>query len=265
MVKVDVDLRGLVTKNARLRERDLKFVGVLALNETMKFTRTKLGEEMQRAFDRPTYYTLNSMLVQHATKTKLFASVYVRKDGMGKTGNSPENFLTPQVYGGGRKFKRFERALRAASVLPAGWYVVPGPYARIDQFGNIDRGQIIQLLSYFKAFREQGFRGNATDQSIARIWKRGHSGKVATFGRRYFALQRPRGKLGPGIYMVERNTGSQRLEVPRPVWLFVRSVRYRPRWQFYRVAEGVVRMRFPLEWKRAVAKVLSLNAQRGWT
>ncbi len=50
-------------------------------------------------------------------------------------------------------------------------FVVPAEGARLDQYGNMSRGQMIQILSGLGALEYRaGFKGNATQS--ARSWRR---------------------------------------------------------------------------------------------
>lgn len=95
-----------------------------------------------------TRYTLNSTRIESATVEKLSARVAV-KDRTSTTGNLPENYLFPQVYGGPRKEKRFERAMRYAGLLKSGERAVLGaraPAEAVDSFGNIKYSEIKKIL-----------------------------------------------------------------------------------------------------------------------
>ena len=52
--------------------------------------------------------------------------------------------------------------------------IVPGDAATLDQNGNMSAGQIVQIMSWFKAFGEQGYQANMRDggRRLARDNKR---------------------------------------------------------------------------------------------
>lgn len=191
-------------------------------------------KEMKRAFDRPTRWTLNSTRVQYASQRigRTHALVWL-KDEAAK-GIPATKYLTPQIHGGRRRAKRFERALWNAGVLPRGWLAVPGQGARMDAFGNMSRGQIVEILSWFRAFGEQGFRANATEEGRRRKAR----GTRRRRGTAYFAI-RPgqQSHLHPGVY--------QRIATGfgwaiKPVLIFVRSASYGRRYHFFEVADDAV-------------------------
>src|SRR5690606_17275008 len=99
----------------------------------------------QRVFDRPTRITVNSVLYAKATKDRLYADVFIRDEASG--GTPPARYLLPEVEGGARRLKPFERLLQAQGVMPAGMFAVPGKGAQLDAFGNVPPSQVNQMLS----------------------------------------------------------------------------------------------------------------------
>lgn len=116
--------------------------------------RSEIKEEMKRVFDRPTRYTLNSMYVKPAKKG--MQEMYSETgfiDFSGK-GTPAAKYIKPEVEGGKRNLKGFELRLKAAGILPSGYYTAPGNGAKLNQYGNISQGTIQQILSYFSAQRD---------------------------------------------------------------------------------------------------------------
>lgn len=93
-----------------------------------------------------TRYTLNSTRIQPATVEDLSARVAV-KDRTTNNGTLPEDYLYPQVYGGPRKEKRFERAMRYAGLLQGRERAMLGEYAPVDSYGNLKKGEIQKILT----------------------------------------------------------------------------------------------------------------------
>lgn len=222
--------------------RQIPFATKLLLDELAIGVKAEQEREIRRIFDRPTPYTQRSLFLRRATKNRLKARVWVKDD---LAGAPDTNYLDSQVFGGARRFKRFERALQRVGVLPAGWYAVPGIGATLDAYGNVSRGQIVQLIAYFDAFGEQGFRANLGTRGRERL-RRGTRGRQA---KEYFVALpgvRRTAHLQPGIYEA-RFTGFGRT-APKPVLVFVRSVSYQKRWDF----EGIAR------------RYIERNAERVW-
>lgn len=226
---------------------------VRALTATANTAVDGLRAEMRRVFDRPTPFTLRAVRRQPATDDRPVARVFVVDDG--NYGSGGRNFLFPQIEGGSRRHKAFERALQRIGVLPGGWFVVPGREARLDAFGNWQRGQIVQLLSYFQAFGEQGFRANTTAERRAKL-KRGTRRR---YGVEYFAVlpgRRASQWLHPGIYQKLHVTAGVR--AINAIAIFVPSNNYRARFDFYGVAERIARAQFPVQLSRRLGAELGL-------
>ena len=103
-----------------------------ALNDTGFEIRRAMQDEMRAVFDRPTDYILRSPRVRMATAVKL--SVTIEPTYIGGKGIDPQKILDAQIWGGRRRDKRSEVALKRAGILPAGYQTaIPdeargGPY-----------------------------------------------------------------------------------------------------------------------------------------
>lgn len=212
--------------------RQLPYAVSRAINDCLTEIKSKEIEEMKRVFDRPTPYTLNSLYTKWSNKTNLTGIIGTKDTGSRDT--PAAKFLGPAIFAGERGSKRFENALRAVGVLPAGMFIQPGRGAKIDSYGNISRGQINQILSYFRAFREAGYKANITEQRRLRLKR----GTKKTVGYEYFVGRPGGGTLPLGIWHRTR-TGQLTL-----VFLFSNQPVYRKRFQFYEVAEKVVADKF---------------------
>jgi len=146
--------------------------------------------------------------------------------------NNKPHYLTAQVEGGRRHFKKFEAALNKIGVLPSGYYTTPASGADIDSYGNMQKGQIIQIMSFFAAFGEHGYTANMTDERRKKLWK----GTKKRGGIAYFAVQPGgQGGLKPGIYKrIHSGFGN----AIKPVLLFNRAVSYREKLNLQEVANA---------------------------
>lgn len=206
-------------------ERQLPFALALALTRTAEAAKVGVQQEMRQVFDRPTPFTLDALRVQPATKSKPEAAVFF-KDRGGKGLTDAKTRYGHQVFGGQRALKRMEARLRRIGLLGVSEEAVPGQAAKLDGYGNMSRGQIVQILSWFEAFGEAGFSANSTAATRAKRAK----GTRSRRGERFF-LKRDR--PGRGIYRAVR-TGFG--DVIQPVLMFVSRSKYKPRLNF----EGVV-------------------------
>lgn len=236
-------LRGLDRK-----EKQVRFALAVALTRTAQDVKRAEVEEMQRAFDRPTPYTLRSLFMQRATPATLRAQVWLKDDRAG-SGTPADRYLLPQIIGGSRAAKSFERTLQRAGYMRPGDRAVPGRFARLDRFGNVSYGQIIQILSQLRLTLTAGYtRNKSTDTKKAKR-------AVQRQGGQYIALPEGRGKLPPGIY--QRRDFALGSAAPRAVFVFVSSVTYRKRFAFERVARRTIAARLPAHFTRAYRTALA--------
>lgn len=238
-ISADVDK---AVKHLHGVSKQIPFAASLAINNTAKKVKEKEGHEIRDVFDRPTPYIKNSIFVKPSNKRNLNAIVGIKD--MAIKGNPATKILKAEIGGGSRRLKRYEVLLRSTGNLPSGYYTVPGQAAKIDQYGNIARSQITQILSYFKSFPEAGYKANATDVTKARLAKSTKSRR----GFEYFI-----GKVGDkgtlGIWQrVKSNFGTS----IRPVLIYVRSNNYDPIFDFEFVATNTVRKEFANEFDNAI-------------
>jgi hypothetical protein len=252
-VKIQIDGIDVLNKTFNEITKQMPFAIMLALNKTAKEIWEAEKAEMQRAFDRPTPYTGASIRYRQATKTSLRASVDHFDFGKG---TPPRKYLEPQILGGDRNLKRSEVALRTFGILPNGMFTVPGSAAKIDAYGNMDPGQIRQILSYFQsAEMYAGYTSNMTARTKARLAK--GSKKKGTRGYEYFVASRSNSRtqhLAPGIYQ-RFSFGSMGSSI-KPVLMFVKRPRYSKRYNFYDVARKIIDQQWEKNLKEAWRKAI---------
>lgn len=187
-IDVKINFGGLEKELADL-PRQIRFGVARGLTKTATDIRGKAREDMQRVFDRPRDWTLNSMYVEKATRDNLTAAVGVKGQDRMRASVTPERTMQPQVFGGDRGQKRFERALVSLGALPAGWVVVPSQSVPRDAHGNLDGKYLRKVLQVIpKAGPVQPKR------AVSRARKQGGQYFVQPVGRR---------GLSPGIYFRE--------------------------------------------------------------
>lgn len=245
----------------------------MALTEAAKGVQAEVVKDMNKVFDRPTRWTLNSLYVKPATQSDQSASVWFEDDIAAGNGTPPAKYILPEVKGGPRYLKRFESALRKAGVLPEGMYAVPGEAAKIDAYGNMDRGQIIQILSYFKAFPAVGYRMNITQKKKASLAK--GSRRTGQRGFTYFVGKpgsdgvprrgkdfKPASNLPLGIW--QRVHFGPLGSAVKPVIIFVtRPPRYRVRLPFFDIAQEYLDKEFPNIFNRLAKEMYAYKIFNG--
>ncbi|WP_431477803.1 hypothetical protein [Massilia eburnea] len=127
-VQTNVDA---VRKNLTdIAKKQLPFAVAKGLTATAKDVQGKLAQALTQHIDRPTPFTLRAFAVTPATKSKPYASVFVRPDQW--------KYLTYQFDGGDRR--------------PTGRALVLPKSVKLNQFGNMQRRAIKQLLAKKNVF-----------------------------------------------------------------------------------------------------------------
>lgn len=206
-----------------------------ALNNTAFAVRDVWGGQISTRVDRPTSLSVRSPRVVKADVGRLVAEVRISGEVPGDAGGiAPAEYLATQARGAAdRRVKKFERALQSAGAMPAGWKVVPGNYAKRDAWGNISRGQIVQVLAQLGRDLSPGYQ-----KVISRNAER-RAASVARAGRVYVAIPQRQGKLHAGIYW--RDAKGALL----PVFFFVSRTRYAARVPLDESAASTVAQRLP--------------------
>lgn len=216
---------------------------------------------LRSSLDRPTPYTQRQLRYAMATADNPVAAVgfnvtavqdmagnVVRFDAVPNGETPAGKYLSPNIRGGTRGLKGFELALRSMNALPSGWFVVPGKTLKLDNYGNVSRRVVSDVLAQMRLQVPGGFSRSKTGgmRAIKAEQKA---------GGRFFAVP-PGGKMQPGIYQREyfhRNIA--------PIFIFVRSVRYRPLYRFDIIVEGVGKRILPGQVERALKEQIARAAQ----
>lgn len=250
---------------AQFSDRRFNAAMATALTRTAVQVRDAVQAEMPRVLDRPTPYTTRQLRYVPAKADRLAAAVGFNvvnvTDERGATiafrdlgpGETPAGkYLQPNIEGGARRLKRLEVALRALGALPDGWLTVPGQGAALDAYGNVSRGQVLQVLSQLRVQLLSGSDRNASFNARKQIAAQRRA------GGRYYVVPPGKGKVQPGIYQREfvgRNI--------TPVFIFVRGANYKRRFDFDGVSQRLAAQALPLEVNRAVAESLARLQSRG--
>jgi hypothetical protein len=257
-----IEIKGLEAVQQRLAgmQKQVRYAASRALNNVAFAVNAEIKEEMQRTFrGGATPYTLAAFRVTKATRENLTAAVALRGDSGGKA-RSYDVTLKHLFSGGSRTWKGVEGAFRRLGVLPDGDMIVPGTGCPLDSYGNPPRGLIVQLISYFNGFGEQGYKANMSDKRRASLAKVGRSASgYKTIGGVQYFVSRGKGQwygrrqhLPAGIWA---KTGTHGADV-KPMFMFVRKGRWRRFIDLQRIGEHVVGRRWQDEFNRELAAAL---------
>ncbi len=254
-MKVAAQLQGLAEARgvmSDLAHKQMPFATVVALNRLAFGARQAWAKLAETVFDRPTSLTKKAALYDKATLAKPTAEIKLRDEA--PRGTPPVKYLAPEVYGGSRPLRRFERWLIARGLMPRGMFAVPGAGAKLDAYGNLAGGQFTKILSALGAHPD--VYSNTTANSRSR--------RKRTRGGQYFAVLVKQGNLVPGIY--ERINFAFGSSV-RPIVVYVRAPQYRIRYSVFDVAnEYVAANAVPVlnqALDEAILSTLARNAVRG--
>jgi hypothetical protein len=238
-----------MAKDVRALGKQAAFAQVVALTRTALAIREVEYDEMRSVFDRPTRYTLNSLFVKPAVKEAREAQIGV-KDGTDTASRTipPTKYEGPEIEGGARHVKRFERRLQRDGAMPDGWFSVPARAAKLDSDGNLNRQQLEAILAQLVVTKRSGF--------TKRLGQRALATSIRKAGTRYVAFPEGRGKLRPGIYAIDDSAGRSR---PQPVLLFVNRADYARRFDFFGVAEQVGPAFYEVELETALTQYAGAN------
>lgn len=237
------------TSNIEQLSRALRVLGADKMPKVMARAATltaykvkeKLVEHVTKDFDRPTQTTIKSLYVKAANPRNLAARVWF-KDSF-SSGIPADKYLQPQVQGGVRGHKRFEKALIARGIMGKDEFAIPSKDV-LDAFGNVPGGLSLKILSGLGAAETtSGVTANASGSRRSK--KKGNAKRffVAKIANTRAIWEQKTTSLGRGI---------------RPVFVFVKSApKYKPRLAFYEIAARTMQEEYPRQFARAIDDLVS--------
>lgn len=242
---IKVEIQGLDKTLAHLAgmQKQVRFATAVALTRTAQAGKDEVGRMMPDELDRPKPTTTKALRVEKATRDNLTAVVRLQNRGEGVPSSE---FLGHNITGGRRGMKRSEMMLRAAGILPNGLYTIPGKEATLDAYGNMSRGQIVAILSYFRTFGIVALK----DGSLLNSSRMNRAQKTKARAVYFVVPVRDR-KLGlyPGIW---KRAGKEL----QPVLMFVKPGTHKKLVKFYETGEMVVRRDFTRNFDQAFAEAM---------
>lgn len=146
-IKADTDK--LKAKLNNLINAQMPYATSVAINETLKTLETYNKALMQKAFDRPTKFTMNAFYVQFSNKRTLMGALRRKQMVVGR------HYLEVQDTGGGRPMKGFEKnfATRLAyrGIIRA---ILPTENTPLDSHGNMTMAFVNRVSSQLGVQRD---------------------------------------------------------------------------------------------------------------
>lgn len=224
------------------------FACMRALNDLAFKIKKAEVDTIKRTFPTAKPQTIKNVFVKQATKKFLSATIFFDQI---YGGAGIDEYMIANIIGGRRAMKPSEKRL--------GHYYVPGFGAKLDKYGNMQAGQVTQILSRLGRFGDvAGYEMNDT----ANARKRRYGASKVT---EYFMISKQRGGLKPGVYQrTEKRNGRTSIGAPKavrgkagayqkatkgmiiargvmPVMLFVKKKpTYRAVWPFWKVGQEIL-------------------------
>lgn len=224
LFKIAIDNKELVRRFSAMETDFGNQVLIKAMNDTAFDIRDAFKTEFRRVFDKPREITVNSILFIKAKPGRFIAEIYVRDDV--NDGMPPSKYLFPQVVGGPRAQKTFEKRFRSNFQIGDKFFR-PGSRQDLDAYGNLPAKlypkMLAQLQASFDPLNRESDKGRARRNKRAR--RKGG-------GANYFVLGRDRGKLKAGVIYERVNfiagLGSKIKIALQPIETTNYKVRFRP-------------------------------------
>jgi hypothetical protein len=216
-----------------VHRRHIPFAAIYAATLTAREVKTHEQSVMRRVFDRPTPYTLNALATKPATKAAPVASVEFKEFG----GTPAKRFLNPEIHGGARSMKSFERQM-------GGQFYAPGKGAVLNAYGNIAGSVYRRMLSQLMASTNADANASGSRRS-----------KKKRKSDAYFVTKR-------GGIMQRKGSDVKLVLVP------IRAPNYRKLFPFYDEAKQVVAARYPDNFVTALNRAIATShfkTERGKT
>lgn len=244
-MQLNIKIDGLDKVKAQLgaMAKQANFAASRALNTTAYAINTRLKTDMASTFaGGATAYSLRAFKVDKSDKTNLTAMVSLRTDNQAAA--LPYAKALGHLFTGGkRNFKKIEGALRARKLLPSGLSIAPGNGMKLDSYGNMNKGQLTELMSMMTA--------RPTTMRTIRKTGRGKTPKMVD----YFAVQPgAKTKLHPGIYKRIETGNTSAVDA---MILFINPVTYRKLIDLEKLGREVVAKTFQPAFDAELAKAIA--------
>lgn len=225
--------------------RQLPYAAARACTAVAQLAVQDIRTKMPSIFDNPTPFTVNAFYAKPATRTD--PTAYVATRDYAAKGRPAIKYLEPQILGGARVMKGFERLL---SNVSGGQFAVPGRGARLNGYGNMSVGQLTQLLSRLKVINDP--YQQATARTVKRLLRAKRTVAVSRNTSDYFVAH-ARGNGRPiGVYQL---TGPGQVA---PVLVFSPNApHYTARFNPELIVTRVVERRMLPEFNKALAAAIA--------
>lgn len=229
---------------------EIPYATELAINATARATKRATEIAMRHDFDRPTPFVMAGLFIDNAKyrKNKLWAEVHVKDKALGIGTHSLAEKIGQQFSGGtGRLRGRMERAFERDGYITAGEYLIPGPDAQRDRYGNLSGAQINRIYAALRIFSDAAQNATSSRRSRRNTRAAGH----------LFWSNGPGHDTGHGIRLRRGLWGTNAQGGLRLVLVVAPKVSYRRRIELDRLAEITVARDFRRNFERAMQQAIA--------
>jgi hypothetical protein len=242
-VKITFDATAFRRSLDDFAQKQYRYARAIALTATAKTAVSDLQKAMRSDFSNPTNWTLNAFYAKPATKDD--PTAYVAPREFAGKGTPGWKFLTPEIEGGDRRMKRFERRIGIG-------FLVPGTAADLDAYGNVARVEITRMLAQLNALADTAQNSNLASNPSWRKKRRGKGALAVRDARlerrkQFFLGKSSDGQLG--IYRVVSTGHVARVFSVRPS-----APSYSSRLPYWDILAASARANFPKEFNKALVQ-----------
>lgn len=263
-IKIGTDAMGVAQAMKSAAGRQVRFALTNTVNDLAFKAQSEHKRYANQVFDRPTRWTENATMVRKATKTvgsMRYLSAWVQLKGDAFKGNPATKYLKAQAMGGKRADKRSESALRAKGILPNGYQTLVMPKYQ-DKHGNIRGPLMVKILSYLRAFGEQGYNMNRNMSKAQRKAALRTMKAINQNADKYFVMTSRKTKKPVGIFERKSGRAQNGMQKAEPVLMFIRSPTYTKRYDLPGHVVRTIRKTWRSTWKRNYAKAIATMKYR---
>ncbi len=235
-VKIDckIDVSDALELVQRQLPAAVQYVKPTFLTGVAKGVQGAITKQLPVAFDRPTPFTVRSVWVKPAQKSKPVSEVYFPNSAEAR-GRSLREYIRPGAEGAAaRRQKKTEYLLTAMEMLPAGWVTVPGTFCakHLDGFGNMPGSYYKELIRGLRIKTTRGPPKPMFAASKRRAVRMGVDYEFFAVSPGANNLGRNAGYLPSGVYKRSGRGGKVLLQYLK----FVKKASYRPRVDLRKIA-----------------------------
>lgn len=245
MIRIESNSKEIAKRLNDIATKQLDYAAMRTVNDLAFGIRTDLQRQFRESFDRPTPFTMRSIIVNKASREEPSAFVGLNTD------YRQDQVLGHHFTGGNRAWKRMEKRLRWKGILKPGMMAVPGDAAALNAYGNIKPGLVTRILSYFDTL---GMGYDMGSKGRLKLARRGRTrgGYATVRGTEYF-VSFGKGDGGRRSRQYQHDQWQQHLPAGiwsrtgihgfkvSPVLMFVQQGGYRKRFDIKQTAEQIIK------------------------